>query len=630
MEHGNNRIASKIRAFWFRNSRVIVTRLLLSLTLFLSCITSFPVHGEAAGGSAPNWAFFNDGTLQYEDNESSWFSELETVNAVQGVDINLNPARQDKDIFTRECIVALIDTGVDITHPALSGGLWKNAGEVPGDGIDNDGNGYVDDIDGWNFYKGTNVVYNSRSSTEDAHGTHCAGTIIADEASLGITGIAGGIGAVRLMPLKVVGGPSQTGSVEDLIKGIQYAEQNGATVCNISLGFERWNEEVCQVMKDSKMLFVTVAGNGESATHGSGFDLGQSPRYPACYGLGNVIVVANLKCDGTLHYSSNYSAAHVDLAAPGTRIYSTSTHKSGYETMTGTSMAAPMVTAAAALVYASHEGWDALQVKQALLASCRKLDALSGLVKTEGILDVAAAVSYTTPPETPPSGPETPPSEPETPPETGGDLEEVRIPETPGSQGRIPRPPATLAGTKITSLVSNARKQLTVSFQKVKGADGYEVTYATDKSFTKHKVAKKTANTSLTLKKLSEGATYYVRVRAYAGKGAQKVSGKNSAARCIKLSPRPAKAKKVTAAPGVRKVSVTIRPVKGASGYKIALCADKAGKKVVAQKNSAKGRAVFKKLKKKKTYYVTVRAYRKTKGGGYVYGAKKAVKVKTR
>jgi len=75
---------------------------------------------------------------------------------------------------------------------ALSGGLWKNSGEIPGDGIDNDGNGYIDDTDGWNFYKDTNVLYNSRSSTEDAHGTNCAGTIIANDESIGITGIAGG------------------------------------------------------------------------------------------------------------------------------------------------------------------------------------------------------------------------------------------------------------------------------------------------------------------------------------------------------------------------------------------------------------------------------------------------------
>lgn len=642
MKDRSNRIARKKDAFWFRNSRVIITRLLLFLILFTSGITSFPVNGKAEEGAVSNWAFFNDGSLQYEDNESSWYSDMETVHAVEGMDINLNPARQNTDVFTRECIVALIDTGVDITHPALLGGLWKNPGEIPEDGIDNDGNGYIDDTDGWNFYKDTNVVYNSRSSTEDAHGTHCAGTIIANDVSIGVTGIAGGIDAVRLMPVKTVGGSGQTGTVENLIKGIRYAEQNGASVCNISLGFEKWNEKVYRVMKDSKMLFVTVAGNGESDTHGSGSDLGISPIYPACYGLDNVIVVANLKCDGTLHYSSNYSSSYVDIAAPGTRINSTSTHKSGYEVMTGTSMAAPMVSATAALVYASHEDWDVLQVKQALLAVCRKLDTLCGAVKTEGMLDVAAAVSYK---ETPPLEPdeeqtETPPTQ--TPPsETGGESEEVRIPEaneTPsghppmpdGSNNEIQQTSAMLAGTKITGMVSNAGNQLTVSWKNVKGADGYEVTYAENKSFTKNKVTKKTAKTSLTLKKLRESHTYYIRVRAYKGQGAKRITGKYSTMRYIKLSQRPAKTGKVTVALGVKKLNVMAEFVKGASGYETVLSTDRAGKKIIAQKKSAKGRAAFTKLKKKKTYYVTVRAYKKTKNGGCLYGEKEVVKVKTK
>lgn len=394
-------------AFFSRNSRVMITRLLLFLMLavflllrnFCLCRTdifwSDPilVNGEAVESNAvSNWAFFNDGSLQYEDNELSWYSDMETVHAVEGIDINLPFADRDTYAYTKECIIALVDTGVDITHPALQGGLWKNKGEIPGDGIDNDGNGYIDDTDGWNFYKDSHVMYNSRSSTEDAHGTHLAGTMVANDDSF--VGIAGGVDAVRLMPIKTVGGINQTGTVENLIRGIRYAEQNGAAICNISLGFAKWNDEVYQVMKDSNMLFVVVAGNGEADTHGSGFGLETTPRYPACYALNNVIVVANIKCDGKLHYSSNYSKSYVDLAAPGTMIYSTSTHKSGYETMTGTSMAAPMVSAAAALVYASHEDWDICQVKQALLESCTKLNTLHGVVKSGGMLNVAGALEY--------------------------------------------------------------------------------------------------------------------------------------------------------------------------------------------------------------------------------------------
>lgn len=583
----------------------------------------------------PNWAFSNDGSLTYEDNESSWYSDMETVHAVAGIDVDLEPARQDPGIYTRECIVALVDTGVDITHPALAGGLWKNPGEIPGDGIDNDGNGFIDDVDGWNFYKNTNVVYNSRSSTEDAHGTHCAGTVIADGASSGVTGIAGGIEAVRLMPVKTVGGPDQTGTIENLIKGIQYAEQNGARICNISLAFEKWNEEVYEVIKASHMLFVTVAGNGGSDTHGSGTDLETFPRYPACYGLDNVIVVANLKCDGTLHYSSNYSAVYTDLAAPGTKIYGTSTHKSGYEEMTGTSMAAPMVSAAAALTYASHEDWDILQVRQALLTSARKQDALEGLVKTGGMLDVAGAVFYKEqPPEEPdlPDKPETGTEQPsdkpgagtEQPPQNPG---EVQVPEAEQPvETKKPVNTKKPAKPKVTCVVSYEKNHLSIAWKKVKGAGGYEVSYAKNQSFTKNKLTKKTKRTALDLK-LKEGKTYFVRVRAYAGTGKNRRVGAYSTVCRIKLTARPAGSGRIRVKRTAGKLTVASNPVKGADGYEITVSADRAGKKIVAQKKSVSGRATFKKLKKKKVYYVTARAYRKTKWGR-LYGREKIIKTK--
>lgn len=342
----------------------------------------------------PFWAFYNDGSYSYEDNDLSWYSGKETVHAVEGIDINLLPVREKDYTFKRQCVVALIDTGIDITHKAFSGRLWKNDGEIEGDEIDNDGNGFVDDKDGWNFYKNSNVMYNSRSSIEDAHGTHLAGTIVGNDADAEFIGVAGDIPSIHLMPVKTVGGQEQSGSIENLLKGIKYAEENGADICNISLGFEKWNDDVYQTMRDSNMLFVVVAGNGGGDTYGRGVCLDDVKEYPACFELENVIVVANLKCDGKLHYSSNYSTSYVDIATPGTQINSTSTHKSGYEVMTGTSMAAPMVSAAAALVYSEHTDWSLIQVKQAILSSVYKLDSLEDKVRTGGILDVAAAMEY--------------------------------------------------------------------------------------------------------------------------------------------------------------------------------------------------------------------------------------------
>lgn len=190
--------------------------------------------------------------------------------------------------------------------------------------------------------------------------------------------------------------------------------------------------------------------------------------------------------------------------------------------------------------------------------------------------------------------------------------------------------PVSLAKAKIKGMSSGAKKQLTISWDKVKNASGYEVTYATDKSFKKNKVTKKTTKTSLTLKKLTESKTWYVKVRAYAKKGTKTYTGTYSTTRYIKLSQRPAGAKKVTVKPAVKKLNVAIGSVKGASGYEIVVSTDKAGKKTVAQRKTTKRKAAFTKLKKKKTYYVTVRAFKKTKNGGYLYSAKKVVKTKTK
>lgn len=158
--------------------------------------------------------------------------------------------------------------------------------------------------------------------------------------------------------------------------------------------------------------------------------------------------------------------------------------------------------------------------------------------------------------------------------------------------------PVSLTEVKIKGMVSETKKQLTVSWDKVEGADGYEVIYASNKSFTKNKVTKKTTKTSLTLKKLNEKKTWYVKVRAYAKKGTKTYTGKYSAARYIKLSQRPANVKKVTVKPGTKKLSVTAGSVKGATGYEIVVSTDKAGKKTVTRKKRQKARLPLQSLGK--------------------------------
>lgn len=311
-----------------------------------------------------------------------------TIQARKDIDINVLPAWREYDASQterRDVVVAVIDTGVDIDHPDLKDSIWVNADEIPGDGVDNDGNGYIDDVNGWNFFDGNNQIMNGK---EEDHGTHAAGTIAASRGENGIAGIADS-SHVKIMPLKVLGTEYGLGEEPAVIEAIRYAEANGASICNLSFGSSQYYPELEQVMRDSKMLFVVAAGNGDAK--GLGINIDEKPEYPAAYDLDNIITVANLMFDGNLDISSNYGAKHVDLAAPGTFIVSTTTGNS-YGFMNGTSMSAPMVTGAAAFLYSYRTDIGLGDVKRILLETARKLPSLEGKVASGGIPDVYGAV----------------------------------------------------------------------------------------------------------------------------------------------------------------------------------------------------------------------------------------------
>ena len=317
-------------------------------------------------------------------NKSYRMAASQTVSAVEGIDINAEEAWAVYSGGSRDVIVAVIDTGIDYTHEDLQGAVWTNPGEIAGNSIDDDGNGYVDDIYGWNFYNNNNRIYTN--SSDDAHGTHGAGTIAASTGNgVGIAGIADSE-HVKIMSLKALGGSSGSGSTASIIQAIQYAQANGASICNLSLGSSVNDLALYRVMANSSMLFVVAAGN-------DGANMDRSPSYPASYDLENIISVANLNYDGTLHSSSNYGSASVDIAAPGSYILST-TPEDGYSYMTGTSMAAPMVTAAAAMLYSHYAEITLADVKEVLMASAGQLDALNGSVLTGGMLDLGAAMNW--------------------------------------------------------------------------------------------------------------------------------------------------------------------------------------------------------------------------------------------
>lgn len=312
-----------------------------------------------------------------------------TTLALAGIDINIIPAwkKYDAKGDKRQVVVAVIDTGIDFSHQDLAGSIWINEDEIPGDGIDNDGNGYIDDVYGWNFYSNNNQVF---TGPDDDHGTHSAGTIAAARNGAGTIGICDPA-YVKVMSIKALGTPSGVGTADNVAKAIRYAQDNGAVICNLSFGTNKYSEELYQTMKNSGMLFVVAAGNGDSS--GNGYNIDSLPVYPASFELDNIISVANLRFDGKIDPASNFGVKSVDLAAPGSYILSTVTGNK-YSYMSGTSMAAPMVTGAAAMLYSYDPGLSLTEIKGRILNSVHRLESLSGKTATGGMLDVSAALNF--------------------------------------------------------------------------------------------------------------------------------------------------------------------------------------------------------------------------------------------
>jgi subtilisin family serine protease len=286
--------------------------------------------------------------------------------------------------------VGVIDTGVDLSHPDLSGNIWINPGEnCPGcrnDGIDNDGNGYVDDWRGWNFVANTN-----NPADDNGHGTHVAG--IAAASGNNGTGVAGVDWGARIMPLKFLDANGQ-GTTANAISALLYATRMGARITNNSYGGDTYSQAMADAIAyaDGRGdLLVTAAGN-------SGADLDTAPSYPASYTLPNVLTVAATDNRDALASFSNVGAASVDLAAPGVDVYST-WPGGGYRYESGTSMAAPFVSGAAALVESADPNATGVGVRALLDGSADADPALAGVTATGGRLDVSSAVRCNDAPE---------------------------------------------------------------------------------------------------------------------------------------------------------------------------------------------------------------------------------------
>lgn len=312
-----------------------------------------------------------------------------------GIDMNIWDAWAQYPLTkeeTRTVIVAVIDTGIDYRHPDLADQMWINPGEIPDNGMDDDGNGYIDDIYGWDFYNNDNSVchyvetsagYSADPDDNDNHGTHIAGIIAAtSNNSIGISGVASNVN-IKIMSIKIHGGSTSSGSVTNAIKAIRYAEQMGADICNLSWGTTNYNQDLELAIRESSMLFITAAGN-------NGNNNNSTPMFPAGLRLPNLISVAYIDSDGELAKDSNYGVSTVDIAAPGQNIYSTLVGSYGYSS--GSSMAAPHVTGLAAMIYAYQENIYPSQVKELLLHTLLPLDSLDGYLIHPGIPDAGMAI----------------------------------------------------------------------------------------------------------------------------------------------------------------------------------------------------------------------------------------------
>jgi len=286
----------------------------------------------------------------------------------------------------REVVIAVIDTGVDYNHPDLINNIWVNSGEINGNGIDDDGNGFIDDIHGYDF-----LGRDADPMDTNGHGTHVAGIIAAQgDNGIGISGVAPNI---KIMPIRAVGGT--TLNILQAINYVNLMKSKGVNIVasNNSYAFSSYNDGIKNAIAQSKrlgILFVASAGN-----NGVNNDLTvvkqTGSNYPAVFDLNNILSVAATTSSDTLSLSSNYGKVTVDLAAPGASIYSTVLN-SGYSYYTGTSMAAPHVTGVIALLASIHPDWTAQQIKQRILSTVKPLPTLTAKTLTGGRLDASKAV----------------------------------------------------------------------------------------------------------------------------------------------------------------------------------------------------------------------------------------------
>src|SRR6266545_4647100 len=330
--------------------------------------------------AVPNDFRYNDGSLWGLHNTGQF-------GGLPGADIHAQDG-WDVQNSAANIIVAVIDTGVRSTHEDLANNMWNNPGEIAGNGLDDDGDGYVDDV------HGINAITNSGDPNDDhGHGTHVSGTVGAmGNNSVGVVGVAW---RVQIMACKFLDS-SGNGFISDAIKSMDYARSKGAKVVNASWGSTSFTSsalhDAIDSLRQAGIIFAAAAGN--SAANND-----VTPLYPASYELDNIISVAATTRTDDLAFFSDYGPTTVDLGAPGAAIYSCwNGSDNDYRYNDGTSMAAPHVAGTCALMMAHYPNDNYQQIISRILSNVDPLPALAGKCVSGGRLNLQRALSGGAPP----------------------------------------------------------------------------------------------------------------------------------------------------------------------------------------------------------------------------------------